>query len=270
METRAVDLQLTGMTCAACAARIEKVLNRAEGVDAAVNFATETAHVVFDPGKATPRVADRGGAQGRLRCGAGRRSVHAARARRAGGGAALPARTRDLRDRRAPHGAARRADGLPWSTGRHEIELPVWLQFALAAPVQFWAGARFYAGSWKALRGGAANMDVLIALGTTAAFAFSLAVWLVPLPGQHVYFEASAVVITLVLLGKLLEGRARRRGRPTRSATCSSCSRRRCGASATARSRKCRWRRCAPATCSSCAPATAWRWTAACSPANRR
>ena len=53
METRAVDLQLTGMTCAACAARIEKVLNRAEGVDAAVNFATETAHVVFDPGKAT-------------------------------------------------------------------------------------------------------------------------------------------------------------------------------------------------------------------------
>ena len=91
------------------------------------------------------------------------------------------------------------------------MELPVWLQFGLAAPVQFWAGARFYAGSWKALRGGAANMDVLIALGTTAAFAFSLAVWLVPLPGQHVYFEASAVVITLVLLGKLLERRARAR-----------------------------------------------------------
>jgi Cu+-exporting ATPase len=78
------------------------------------------------------------------------------------------------------------------ATGR-TTELPIWLQFCLAAPVQFWAGARFYAGSWKALRGGAANMDVLIALGTTAAF-LSLAVWLVPLPGQHVYFEASAVV----------------------------------------------------------------------------
>jgi Cu+-exporting ATPase len=96
-------------------------------------------------------------------------------------------------------------------SGRHELELPIWLQFAFAAPVQFWAGARFYTGSWKALRGGAANMDVLIALGTTAAFAFSLAVWLVPLSGQHVYFEAGAVVITLVLLGKLLEGRAKAR-----------------------------------------------------------
>ena len=94
-------------------------------------------------------------------------------------------------------------------TGRHEIELPVWLQFALATPVQFWAGARFYRGAWKALRGGAANMDVLVALGTTAAFVFSLAVWLVPISGQHVYFEASTVVITLVLLGKLLEGRAK-------------------------------------------------------------
>ncbi len=89
--------------------------------------------------------------------------------------------------------------------------LPWWLQLALATPIQFWAGARFYAGAWKALRGGAANMDVLIALGTSAAFAFSLAVLLVPLPGQHVYFEASAVVITLVLLGKLLERRARAR-----------------------------------------------------------
>ena len=95
--------------------------------------------------------------------------------------------------------------------GRHETEMAAWLQFALAAPVQFIAGARFYAGAWKALRGGAANMDVLVALGTTAAFAFSVAVWLLPMPGQHVYFEASAIVITLVLLGKLLEGRAKAR-----------------------------------------------------------
>ena len=87
--------------------------------------------------------------------------------------------------------------------------MPVWLQFALATPVQFWAGARFYRGAWNALRGGAANMDVLVALGTTAAYVYSLAVWLLPLAGQHVYFEAAAVVITLVLLGKLLEGRAK-------------------------------------------------------------
>src|SRR4029453_7379294 len=73
---------------------------------------------------------------------------------------------------------------------------------ALHSPI--WLG--FCGRSWKALRGGAPNMDVLIALGTTAAFLLSVAVWLVPLPGQHVYFEASAVVITLVLLGKLLEG----------------------------------------------------------------
>ena len=155
-------------------------------------------------------VADRGRAQGRLRRRAGGRSVRAARARRA-------------RRKRCAIGASCRAfavaalltaplvaaDGATWSTGRHDVELPIWLQFALAAPVQFWAGARFYSGAWKALRGGAANMDVLVALGTTAAFVFSLAVWLVPLPGQHVYFEAGAVVITLVLLGKLLEGRAK-------------------------------------------------------------
>ena len=90
--------------------------------------------------------------------------------------------------------------------GRHDPALPVWLQFALATPVQFWAGARFYRGAWNALRGGAANMDVLVALGTSAAYFFSVAVWLVPLADQHVYFEAAAVVITLVLLGKLLEG----------------------------------------------------------------
>ena len=208
MDARAVDLQLTGMTCAACAARIEKVLNRVDGVEAAVNFATETAHVVFDADKAS-------------------RESLIEIVRKAGYDAApaVDPFTAPDHDARAEAQRYRRelsvfaiaallttplvAQMGFMVTGRHEIELPIWLQFALAAPVQFWAGARFYAGSWKSLRGGAANMDVLIALGTTAAFLFSLAVWLVPLPDQHVYFEASAVVITLVLLGKLLEGRAR-------------------------------------------------------------
>jgi len=208
MDTHALDLQLTGMTCAACAARIEKVLNRADGVHAAVNFATETAHVEFDPASASPESLIE-------------------TVRKAGYDAApavdpfaqpeQDARAEALRYRRelsrfvvsALLTAPLVAQMASMATGGHGIELPIWLQFALAVPVQFWAGARFYSGSWKALRGGAANMDVLVALGTTAAFAFSVAVWLVPLPGQHVYFEAGAVVITLVLLGKLLEGRAK-------------------------------------------------------------
>jgi len=208
---QSVDLELTGMTCAACAARIEKVLNRAPGVTAEVNYATEIAHVEFDATSTTPD--DLIGI-----------------VRRAGYGAA-PARDAFA----APDDAAREAEAryrrdlavftlaalataplvlqMAWmlATGAHADLLPPWLQCALAAPVQFVAGARFYRGAWNALRSGAANMDVLVALGTTVAFALSLAVWLVPLEGQHVYFEASAVIITLVLLGKLLEGRARAR-----------------------------------------------------------
>jgi Cu+-exporting ATPase len=93
--------------------------------------------------------------------------------------------------------------------GGHGL-LPPWLQWLLATPVQFWSGRRFYAGSWRALRGGAANMDVLVALGTSAAYLYSCAVLALALP-EHVYFEAGALVITLVLLGKYLEARARRR-----------------------------------------------------------
>jgi Cu+-exporting ATPase len=210
VEKSVLDLQLSGMTCAACAARIERVLNRADGVRAAVNFATETAHVEFDAARATPASL-----------------IDAVR--KAGYDAAPIADpfAQPDEDAKVERGRYRRelarfsvaalltapliAQMLAMLGGRHELELPIWVQFALAAPVQFWAGARFYSGSWKALRGGAANMDVLIALGTTAAFAFSVAVWLVPIPGQHVYFEAGAVVITLVLLGKLLEGRAKAR-----------------------------------------------------------
>src|SRR5205807_8490 len=95
------------------------------------------------------------------------------------------------------------------SAGAHAEWLPRWLQLALATPVQFWMGRRFYLGAWHALRGGGANMDVLIALGTTMAWGLSAAVTLLGLEHEHVYFEASAAVITLVLLGKLLEARAK-------------------------------------------------------------
>jgi len=208
MTASTVDLALTGMTCAACAARIEKVLNRTDGVRAEVNYATETAHVEFDAARATPdRLIDA--------------------VRRAGYDASVAADPFAMQAEAAEREAGRfRRDRLVFAlaavctaplvaqmafmfAGRHDLMLPAWLQFALALPVQVVAGARFYRGAWNALRGGTANMDVLVALGTTAAFVLSLAVWLVPLPGHEVYFEASAAVITLVLLGKLLEGRAR-------------------------------------------------------------
>src|SRR5205814_5724060 len=95
-----------------------------------------------------------------------------------------------------------------FSSVHHEL-LPRFLQMALATPVQFWIGRRFYVGAWHSLRGGGANMDVLIALGTTMAWVLSAAVTLLGLDHEHVYFEASAAVITLVLLGKLLEARAK-------------------------------------------------------------
>jgi Cu+-exporting ATPase len=95
--------------------------------------------------------------------------------------------------------------------GTHADLLPRWLQLLLATPVQFWIGWRFYDGGWKALRGGGANMDVLVALGTSATYFFSLVVTVGGLSALPVYFEASAAVITLVLLGKLLESRAKAR-----------------------------------------------------------
>src|ERR1035437_9434955 len=91
----------------------------------------------------------------------------------------------------------------------HAELLPRWLQLALATPVQVWIGRRFYVGGYKALRGGGANMDVLVALGTSTAYGLSAIVTLFGLQHQHVYFEASAVIITLVLMGKLLEARAK-------------------------------------------------------------
>src|SRR5690606_29353354 len=99
---------------------------------------------------------------------------------------------------------------IPMLWGGHEDLLPRWLQLLLATPVQFWAGRRFYVGAWNALRSGGANMDVLVALGTSMAYLFSAAVTLLALD-QHVYFEASAAIITLVLLGKLMETRAKSR-----------------------------------------------------------
>ncbi len=203
------EFQIYGMTCVACAARIEKALNKIEGVEAAVNFASETARVRYVPGLATP-------------------DALAAAIRRAGYEAServeANAEQEKIRRAEAYHAELRLlwlsiALSLPLVVEMlsmfgmfgqaHSELLPRWLQLALATPVQFWIGRRFYVGGYKALRGGGANMDVLIALGTTMAYGLSAIVTLAGLQHQHVYFEASAVIITLVLLGKLLEARAK-------------------------------------------------------------
>ena len=208
-----VEFDIEGMTCAACSTRLEKVLNRLPGVEAGVNLAAERARIRYRPGMSTPALLTaaigRAGFAGRL---ASDRSREEDKARK------LAAYRAELR--RFWISAALTlplvaqmvtmfSGATWWDAHQHEDLLPRWLQLALATPVQFWIGWRFYDGGWKALRGGGPNMDVLVALGTTMAYVFSLVVTVAGLAHLHVYFEASAAVITLVLLGKLLEARAK-------------------------------------------------------------
>ncbi len=203
-----IDLPISGMTCAACAARIEKTLNRLPDVRAAVNFATEKAHIEYPAGGITPEQL----------IGAVRKAGYDAQLPAADGDAArkaerLVAFRRDLRlfTISAVLTLPFLALMLYMLTGQHHASwFPPHAQLLLATPVQFWIGSRFYIGAYHALRGGGANMDVLIALGTSVAYFYSAAVALLGLDG-HLYFEASVSIITLVFLGKLLESRARAR-----------------------------------------------------------
>jgi Cu+-exporting ATPase len=201
---QSVQLNIAGMTCASCVARVEKALVRVPGVlSATVNLATESAEVI----SLAPDVA----------------ALQAAVAR-AGYEASLPTghpAADDLPKRRLPEWwpvALAIALSLPLALpmvgmlwGAHWM-LPGGLQWLLATPVQFWLGARFYSAGARALRAGSGNMDLLVALGTSAAYGLSVYLWLTAEDGAmpHLYFEASAVVITLVLLGKWLETRAKR------------------------------------------------------------
>ncbi len=205
---RTVELSLGGMTCANCAARIEKQLNKLPGVEAAVNFAAEKAHVRYVPGLAGPELlldtvrktgytASVSTQDTHAEEKARKLAVYRAEVRRFWIAAAL---TLPLVGQMIFMAASGTTHGEP---------LPRWLQLLLATPVQFWIGWRFYVGGFNALRGGSGNMDVLVALGTTMAWVFSAIVTLAGLGHQHVYFEASATVITLVLLGKILEARAK-------------------------------------------------------------
>jgi Cu+-exporting ATPase len=203
-EDVSLDLGIEGMTCASCVSRVERALKKVPGVqEATVNLATESARVRFAPGASTEAVL--------------RRAV-----REAGYGV----REHDLLDDAG--------EVSPWAgfapvalalalaaplvlpmladlAGRHWM-LPAAWQFALATPVQFGLGARFYRAGWHALKARSGNMDLLVAIGTSAGWGLSVWLWLSAESGSmpHLYFEASAVVIALVMLGKWLETRAKR------------------------------------------------------------
>ena len=199
-------LNIDGMTCASCVARVEKALGRVPGVQtASVNLATEQAQVCTLAGTDEALLLEA--------------------VQRAGYEASMVKPDADVLAE-----PARQAHDEGWKVavaavlslplmvpmlgdllGQHWM-WPAWAQALLAAPVQFWLGARFYRAGWAALKAGAGNMDLLVAMGTSAAFGLSLALWWRAQEGEmpHLYFESSAVVITLVMLGKWLESRAKR------------------------------------------------------------
>ncbi|WP_342721141.1 heavy metal translocating P-type ATPase [Acidovorax sp. FHTAMBA] len=204
-----LDLGISGMTCASCVGRVERALRKVPGVqEASVNLATESARIAF----VTQVGADATAMEAVLR--------------RAVRNAGYEPRAAGQED--APEDLSPWAGFLPVGIGlllsaplvlpmvgdlfgQHWM-LPAWVQFVLATPVQFVLGARFYKAGWHAAKALSGNMDLLVALGTSAGWGLSVWLWLTAHEGHapHLYFEASAVVVTLVLLGKWLEARAKR------------------------------------------------------------
>ena len=196
------ELRIDGMTCASCVARVEKALKSVPGVlQASVNLATSTA-LVTRLGGSAPMPALLAAVQ---------RAGYEATEVVGDAAAEPPRRSHDPGWKVALAFALAAPLVLPMVgdlLGRHWM-LPAAWQFVLATPVQFWLGARFYRAGWKALRAGSGNMDLLVALGTSAAYGLSLVLW--AQGDAHLYFESAAVVITLVLFGKWLEARAKQR-----------------------------------------------------------
>jgi len=219
-----VDLPITGMTCAACASRIERTLNRQPGVKAAsVNFATERATVTFDPAaidaqKLIGSVRDAGyDVAAETEDGSVEESLEAAHA----------AEYAELK-RKFIVAAVFSLPVLVIAMSHGTIEIldfrgVNWLQFVLTTPVVFYSGIQFYRGAWAAFRHRAADMNTLIAVGTGAAYIYSVFATAFPtffVNGEHaahvgemvpVYYEAASVIIALILLGSMLEARAKGR-----------------------------------------------------------
>lgn len=214
-----VDFQLEGMTCAACANRIEKGLSKLPGVsNASVNFAMETARVEYSPGEISvtnmQTKVQQLGYKAIMKQENGSRGEH---------------REKEARQqKRMLLLSAILSLPLLWSMVGHfsftswiyvpEILMNPWVQLILATPVQFYAGRPFYVGAYKALRNGSANMDVLVSLGTSAAYFYSLYLtisWFSDGASAHhgpsLYYETSAILITLVIMGKLFESLAKGR-----------------------------------------------------------
>ncbi len=216
VTTAKVDMPVTGMTCANCAANIERALNKKTSgvVTAAVNFASERVSVEYIPGVLNV-------------------DEIVAAIEKAGYGAIPPedgldegdaeqkARDAEIKDQTRKFAVGvlfalplfvfsmGRDFGLigPWS----HAPWVNWLFLALASPVQFYTGWDYYVGGFKSLKNKSANMDVLVAMGSSVAYFYSLAVLFFPSMGAHVYFETSAVIITLIKMGKMLESRTKGR-----------------------------------------------------------
>jgi Cu+-exporting ATPase len=211
------EFDITGMTCAACATRIEKGLNKLEGVTkATVNLALESAMVEYDPNTVSAqdmiaRVEKLG---------------YEASIKNEKNEDAAEIRARELEQQKGRFlFSLILSVPLLWAMVSHfsftsfiwlpDMFMNPWVQFALATPVQFIIGKQFYVGAYKALRNKSANMDVLVALGTSAAYFYSLYLSIASIgSGAHMvelYFETSAVLITLIILGKLFEAKAKGR-----------------------------------------------------------
>jgi len=199
-----LQLAIEGMTCASCVARVEKALAAVPGVlRASVNLASESARVEVVRGAANVRALSA----------AVEEAGYAARLAAAPGAQAAardPATAMKRDVVLALLLAAPLAAPMALALFGIEFSLPPWLQWLLATPVQFWCARRFYVAAARAVRAGSGNMDLLVSIGTLAAYCLSLYLWLVAGHGEHLYFEAAAVVIALVLAGRWLEARAKK------------------------------------------------------------
>lgn len=201
-------LAIQGMTCAACAGRVEKALMKVHGViTAEINLALETAQVTGSANEVSVEklisAVVSAGYQAHALNSEIARVQHLAESN-AQSNHWWPIAASAILS--LPLMLAMIAEWLGWKS-----QLSGWLQWALATPVQFWLGARFYKAGWHAVKAGSGNMDLLVALGTSAAYGLSVYLLFIPSHGamHHLYFESSTIVITLVLLGKWLEGRAK-------------------------------------------------------------